>query len=325
MIDTGPTRSLIRYHRRPETAPVGLPVLMVPPLGSQAMCFDLRQGCSLAEHFVLAGRPTYLVDYGNLGFVDRGLGLEHWINDVLPAAVRRVSADNEGAQVNLVGWCLGGLLSIGTVAAHPESPVNAVAMVASPFDFSTNPLTRPLRVLGPFTDGRIVGLGVKAIGSIPASLVMVGFKATPLPTYLKKPKTIWTRRDDREFLGQVQAVDLLMNNMVAYPGRATQQLYQQLLQRNELATGKLQGPNRALDLADIRVPVLNVAGLSDVLAPKAAVHHVGNLLPNSPDVRLLDAPGGHLGVLTGIGARTTTWRYLDEFLDAHPGAGREYA
>jgi polyhydroxyalkanoate synthase subunit PhaC len=28
------------------------------------------------------------------------------------------------------------------------------------------------------------------------------------------------------------------------------------------------------------------------------------------------APGGHLGVLTGRAARDTTWRFLDELLDA---------
>ncbi|MFL5840834.1 MAG: hypothetical protein ACJ77Z_10345, partial [Thermoleophilaceae bacterium] len=38
------------------------------------------------------------------------------------------------------------------------------------------------------------------------------------------------------------------------------------------------------------------------------------LLPNSPDVRLETAPGGHLGVLTGRSAVRSTWIYLDEFL-----------
>jgi polyhydroxyalkanoate synthase subunit PhaC len=32
-------------------------------------------------------------------------------------------------------------------------------------------------------------------------------------------------------------------------------------------------------------------------------------------VRFETAPGGHLGVLTGRRARTTTWTHLDAFLD----------
>jgi polyhydroxyalkanoate synthase len=67
----------------------------------------------------------------------------------------------------------------------------------------------------------------------------------------------------------------------------------------------------------VDVPVLAVGGRNDVLAPVEAVHHVEALLPNSPDVRIETAPGGHLGVLTGRSAHLHTWRYLDEFLSEY--------
>jgi polyhydroxyalkanoate synthase len=314
VIDSGRTRELRRYERVKGVRSKGLPVLLVPPLGSQAYCFDLRRGLSLAEDFVAKGRPTYLVDYGPLKGDDRKIGLEHFINDVLPPAIRKVSEDAGGRDVHLVGWCMGGLLSIGTTSIYQDLPIRSVAMVASPFDTSKIPSLRVVRAIGRLTDGRIIGSALKAAGSVPAPLVSLGFKATALPTYLKKPRTLWSRREDREFLGQIQAVDSVMNNMLAYPGRATLQVYQRMALRNELATGKVQGPNHLIDLAEIRVPVMNVAGLTDVLVPAAAAHHVGGLLPNSPDVRLPLAPGGHLGVLTGTKAPETTWIELHAFL-----------
>jgi polyhydroxyalkanoate synthase len=315
VIDEGPKRTLHRYHAQGD--PAGLPVLMVPPLGAQAACFDLRRGCSLAEHFVQQGRPTYLVDYGAIGFADRDLGLEEWVNEIVPAAIMKVSEDAGGQPVNLVGWCMGGLFSLVTAAAHPELPINTVAMVASPFDVSQNPMVGPVRQIGRLTGGLLTETTVRLLGGIPGWIGGPAFKATSLMTYIKKPITLYNRRDDREFLAQVEAVDELMNNMLAYPGRATIQVYQRLVQRNELATGKIQGSDRVVDLADVRVPVMNVAGAGDVLVPKAVAHHVGALLPNSPDVRLPDAPGGHLGVLTGARAATTTWAYIDEFFNTH--------
>ena len=78
-----------------------------------------------------------------------------------------------------------------------------------------------------------------------------------------------------------------------------------------------------LDLADIRVPVLSVAGRGDGIAPVAACHHVESLLRNAK-VQLATAPGGHLGVLTGRAAAGSTWRILDEFLDA-PGPAKRRA
>ncbi len=65
-----------------------------------------------------------------------------------------------------------------------------------------------------------------------------------------------------------------------------------------------------------------VAGAQTPPPPQPAVHHVGGLLRGSPDVRLETAPGGHLGVLTGRTAASTTWKLLDEWLDAPPAAGK---
>ena len=60
-----------------------------------------------------------------------------------------------------------------------------------------------------------------------------------------------------------------------------------------------------------------IAGMTDVLVPAAAAHHVGSLLPNSPDVRLALAPGGHLGVPTDTQAPATTWADIHAFLGEH--------
>ena len=115
----------------------------------------------------------------------------------------------------------------------------------------------------------------------------------------------------------MQAVDAYMAGMLAYPGRTFGQLYHAFFRVNELADGRIKLSDKTIDLNQVRLPVLSVAGKSDVLAPKAAVHHIGDLLPRSPEARLETAPGGHLGVLTGMSARHTTWRYLDEFLHEH--------
>ena len=88
------------------------------------ICFDLRRGCSVAEHLLRGGRPTYLVDYGEIEYADRNLGLEHWIEDVVPTAIRAASQD-AGAPVQVVGWCLGGILALLALAADPTLPVAA--------------------------------------------------------------------------------------------------------------------------------------------------------------------------------------------------------
>src|SRR3954453_19774644 len=92
VIDMGPQRNVHRY-KLPRAPSMHSPVLLVPPLAAPARCFDLRRGCSLAEHLVSLGYPTYLVDYGPIGFGDRQLGLEHWVEEVIPNAVAAVRRD----------------------------------------------------------------------------------------------------------------------------------------------------------------------------------------------------------------------------------------
>jgi polyhydroxyalkanoate synthase len=96
LIDDGTLREVYHYRPAAKVVEQGDPVLLVTPLAAPALCYDLRRGCSLVEHFVNGGRPTYLVEYGQVSFRDRNLGMEHWIDEVVPAAIREVSAHAGG-------------------------------------------------------------------------------------------------------------------------------------------------------------------------------------------------------------------------------------
>ncbi|HEX8207428.1 MAG TPA: alpha/beta hydrolase [Solirubrobacteraceae bacterium] len=309
--------TVFRYLRTTDAPDRALPVLLVPPLAAPAHCFDLRRGHSLAEHLLGLGHPTYLVDYGPISYSDRELGLEHWVEEVIPNAIRRVSDDTGGAPVQVVGWCLGGIMALLSAAGEEELPVNSMALVASPFDFTRVRLMAPIRPIANLTQGALLTQVYRAMGGAPSPLVRRAFQLTSIDKEITKPIAIATHLHDRDWLAHVEAVDRFMSRMYAYPGRTFGQLYHQFFRVNDLADGHMVLSDREIDLADVRVPVLSVAGDNDVLAPQPAVHHVGGLLPNSPEVRLERAPGGHLGVLTGRSAKRATWKYIDEFFVAH--------
>ncbi len=318
IVDEGPQRTVSRYLRRGWQPSHSTPILLVPPLAAPAWCFDLRRGCSVAEHLLARGYPTYVVDYGAIAFSDRALGLEHWVDEVIPRAIEAVVRDSGRDEIQLVGWCLGGIMSLLATAAR-ELPVRSVAMIASPFDFTRVRMAAPIRRLASLTGGALGTALYRALGGAPAPLVSLGFRATALNRYVTKPLVTTQHLHDRDWLAHSQAVDEYMASMLAYPGRTFGQLYHQFFRVNELAGGTLELGDHHIDLANVTAPVLAVAGSSDVLAPVEAVEHVGSLLPGSPDVRLETAPGGHLGVLTGRSAIRSTWIFLDEFLADYDG------
>jgi polyhydroxyalkanoate synthase subunit PhaC len=318
IIDVGPQRTVHRY-RLPRSPSAHSPVLLVPPLAAPARCFDLRRGCSVAEHLISLGYPTYLVDYGPIGFGDRQLGLEHWVEDVIPQAVKAVAADaGAECEVQVVGWCLGGIMSALAVAGDSDLPVSSISLIASPFDFAKVRGAAPVRRLAELTGGRVVTALYQAMGGAPAPLVSLGFQLTALDKRITKPLTVLRNLGDRDMLAHIEAVDDYMAHMLAYPGRTFGQMYHRFFRVNDLADGRVEFEDGVvIDVADVHVPVLVVAGSADVLAPREAVHHVAGLLTGAPEVQVETARGGHLGVLTGRSARESTWLHLDEFLRAY--------
>ncbi len=315
---------LHRYRPAARAADVaGAPVLLVPPLGAPDFAYDLRRGCSLVEHLLAQRRTVYLVDYGDMSFADRRRGMEHWVDDIVPWAVRIAGGRATGGQAHLVAWSLGGIFALLAVAAAAQEgdplPVGTVTAIGSPIDISAVPLVAPLRPLAAATGGRALSAVYQAIGSFPGPLVSFAFQLTAVDRLVTKPLTVASRLDDRDCLAQIEAVDHLMANMRGYPGRVFGQIYHLMLRNNDLADGTLALRGRDIALSAVDVPVLVVAGRDDVIAPLAAVERVTALLTGAPEVRFATAPGGHLGVLTGRRARGTTWLALDTFLADHDG------
>src|SRR5882757_7099026 len=112
LIDEAPSATLYRYlpldGQASQPDPDLAPVLLVPPLGAPDFAYDLRRGCSLVEHLLGTGRAVYLVDYGEMHFGDRRRGMEHWVDGIVPWAVR-AAAQDAGGPLHLLGWSLAGI------------------------------------------------------------------------------------------------------------------------------------------------------------------------------------------------------------------------
>ena len=317
LIDDGPLREVYHYRPQKKTRSTGDPVLLVTPLAAPALCFDLRRGCSLVEHFVQGGRPTYLVEYGEISFKNRRLGMEHWIEEVIPEAIKSVSEHAGDRPVHVIGWSLGGIFAALAAADRPDLPIASLTVVGSPVDVKQVPMVAPLRPILRLTDGGIVTQLYRVLGGAPKPLVRRAFQLSSGTKLFTKPLATLQHLDDAEWLAQIEAVDRFTDNMIAYPGRTFGQLYHRMLKANQLLSGKVNLSGHEIDFANITAPVLVFGGNTDGIAPINAVRPIVDLLPNAHEVRFEIVPGGHLGMLTGRAARTTTWVTMDEWIEQY--------
>ncbi|MGV9613401.1 alpha/beta fold hydrolase [Nocardia xishanensis] len=289
-------------------------VLLVPPLAAPASCFDLRPGQSLARFLRDSGRATYLVDYGEITFADRRMGFEDWIDDILPEAITRTSADIGGKPVDLVGWSIGGTLALLTAAAHAHLPIRSITAVGSPLDYDKMTGIPQLRAVAELTGGIATSTAVRAAGGIPARLTRAAYRVTAWDRELTRPWFVASNIARTETLAKMESIDRFMAAMPGYPGRFYGQLWGRLILNNDIGRGVVRLGDRRIALADVTAPVLLVGGPADAITPAAAVEAGTRTLTGSASVRYETSPGSHLGILAGETARDTTWAYLDKFL-----------
>ena len=325
LIDDGPLRELYHYRPQRHVRDTGDPVLLVTPLAAPALCYDLRRSCSLVEHLVQAGRPTYLVEYGEISFRDRTLGMEHWVEEVVPEAIRGASEHAGGRPVHVIGWSLGGIFSVLAAANDTDLPIASLTVVGSPFDVSQVPLIAPLRPILDLGNGGMVTHVYRLVGGAPKPLVRRAFQLASVQKLVTKPYVRLRNLDDAEFLAQLEAVDRFAANMIAYPGRTFGQLYHRMVRNNALKDGVIDINGHDIRTDAITLPVLVLAGNTDGIAPINSVRALVPLLPNASEVCFEIVPGGHLGMLTGRAARGTTWRIMDEWISEHSTADSEPA
>ncbi|GAB4003182.1 hypothetical protein [Nocardioides ultimimeridianus] len=302
----------------------GNPVLLVTPLAVPVSCWDLRPGQSLSAHLAghgrgdgHAGRPTYTIDYGRMTFADRAMGFEHWIDDLLPAAVERIAAEHD-RPVHLVGWSHGGTLSLLLGAHRPDLPIASITALGTPTDYHLNPAYAPLVALH-----RSIGLGpvfagTRLVGGTTGPLTRLGYRWMAPVRELTKPLALARNLHRPEVLARITAVDAFIAGMPAYPARFFNQAIARLVCGRELAEGTVHlTDDLAVDMHRLDRPTLLVASHGDVLANPASVEAGTRAYP-SAKVEFLEVEGlSHLGLIGSPRARDLTWPAVDRHLAAN--------
>ena len=304
---------LWRYSGAEGGPPVtdGTPVLIVMSLISRSYILDLYPGASFVAALRAQGFDTYMLDWGIPDERDSGNGLDTYVDELLPAAVEAVLETSGAEEVNLIGYCYGGLLSLLLGAAHPELPVSSLITMATPVDFDEMGLFGRM-----FDQDRLRPDDVvDESGNVPPDVIRNAFRVLKPTADVTQYAVLWEKLWDDKQMEGYQVMGQWTRDHIPFPGRAFRETVD-LMRDDALMRDTVLLDGRRLSLKDVRWPVLNIVAAKDHIVPSKAALPVCELV-GSAQAETLELPAGHVGLVMGKAAATTTMPRIFGWLHDH--------
>jgi len=293
---------LLRYvadvEQRYET-----PLLVVFALINRPYILDLRPGKSVVEHFVRRGFDTYNIDWGVPTDGDRFLNMEDYIERYLDQAVDVIRKRSGSEKINLLGYCMGGSMSVMYTALHQDKIKNLMLM-AAPVDWSQRN-----HLLAQWTSPDVFDVDklIQVYGNAPAELLQGSFLLLkPVSTLVEKYFSFYENLENEKFLEDFFAMETWLNDNIPVAGEMFRQFVKYCMQQNKLIKGELRIDGRVVDLRRITCPILNVTAQQDHLVPPYQSLPFNDAVA-STDRKSINFPAGHIGLAVGSKANRELW------------------
>ncbi len=299
----------VLWRYAPLAPSAGLPPLVICyALVNRPYKKDQQPDRSLVRGLLGHGLDVYLVDWGYPDRADSGLTLDDYVNRYLGACIDHVRQAHGVPQVNLLGVCQGGTMSICHAALAPERVRNLVTMV-TPVDFHTDD-----NLLSKWARRLEVDALVDALGNVPGELLNAAFLALmPLRLTARKYAGLADIADDRAALDNFLRMERWIHDSPDQAGAAFRQFIRDFFQENRLVRGGLAIGGRPVDPRRIACPVLNIHASQDHLVPPSASRPLEGLV-GSRDYTPFEVQGGHIGIYVSRSAQELLPRTIAQWL-----------
>ncbi|CAA6800865.1 MAG: Polyhydroxyalkanoic acid synthase [uncultured Thiotrichaceae bacterium] len=276
-----------------------VPVLIVYALVNRPYITDLQENRSTVQGLLDAGQDVYLVDWGYPDAADRYLMFEDYLHGYLENCVDYICDQHGIDQLNMLGICQGGVLSLCYSSMYPERVKNLITMV-TPVDFKTHDNT-----LSHWAQNIDVDQLVDTLGNIPGEMLnwtflnlkpymLMGQKYVGMVDMMSKPDVLksFMRMEKWIFDSPDQA------------GETFRQFIKDFFQENKLMKAGVEIGDQTVDLKNITMPVLNVYAEQDHIVPPSASKALKKKV-STKDYSELSFAGGHIGIYVSSKAQQT--------------------
>lgn len=277
------------------------PLVIVWSIVSRPYILDLRPRRSFIAQLRDAGFDVFLLDWGRPDALDAGSDLARYVDRCLPSALNAALECSGKEQVDVLGYCFGGVLALLGVAGHQEVPVRRLVTVATPVDFSQLD-----GVFGALSRGRIdIADLLDEDGNVPPKVISRAIASLRPTGELFHYARLWDRLWDDNVVAGARPIAAWIEDQVAVPGAVAREVAELFLRDNLLLAGEVPLGERLVRLDDVACPVLNVLAEQDHMVPAASSEPLERVL-HGAEVTEARLAAGHIGLAAGRDAARIT-------------------
>lgn len=281
---------LYRYQPLSDTESSTGPLLIVYALVNRPYIADLHQQRSLVQGLLAEGVDVYLIDWGYPGPGDRHLDLEQYVSVLIDQCVNRTLQHSRTTQLNILGICQGGTMSLCYSAMQPSKVENLITMV-TPVDFHTsdNILTHWFREID-------IDLLVDTMGNVPGTLLnSIFLSLKPFKLGVEKYLDFVKISDNPEKVENFMRMEKWIFDSPDQAGEMFRDFLKNFFHENRLVKGGLSIGGETVDIKSVTQPILNIFAKQDHLVPPSSSQAL-KYLTGSKDYSELVYDTGHIGI-----------------------------
>ena len=264
------------------------PLLIVPPCINRFYVLDLVPEKSFVQWLCRQGQDVYMVSWVNPDNKLADIGFDYYVQDGCLRAMEVVRDFAQVDQINLMGYCIGGLLaSIAASTNKGRKLTGSLTLLATLLDYQSP------GELGVFISPRIMDAlreEIEQQGILPAESMSLVF------TFLREEQLFWRSIRKHYFLGEPPSWDALTfwgQDATNLAGKMLLEYLVNFYMNNCLSEpGFYFYANEQVSLSNSDVPKYVLACQSDHIAPATSVLNGVKLL--NGEIRQVIASGGHV-------------------------------
>mgnify|MGYP006272917543 FL=1 len=295
-------------HYTPEMAGIDpetrqdVPILIVYALINKPYILDLQPDRSVIRRLLEGGFDVYLIDWGEPSRLDAHLTIEDYVRRYTDNCVDVVAERSGQESINLLGYCMGGTMSVMYAAVFPEK-VRNLGLMAAGLCFDETGGVLELWGREEYYDAEAV---VDTFGNIPADFLDIGFALMdPVSNYVSKYLRLYENVEDDEFVENFARMERWLDEGIDVAGETYKEFIEDIYQTNKLARNEYYLGDDHVDLAAIEMPVVQVIGHYDHLIPPESSTGFNDLVPG--DVTTFEARSGHIGLSVSSKSHDELW------------------